>query len=162
MSKRKLLSIAVIGLLLLNLGLIGFLFLRKPMRPPGAGGLPLGQEGPKQIIIEKLAFNPEQAARYEELIKEHQEKVKVLDQEIKATKNALYQTLTEETPTEKDSLINRMATLQKEIETVHYNHFAAIRKICTPEQMENYKELTSELARFFSPRENPPPPPKDL
>lgn len=150
MSKQKILTIAVMGLLVLNLGIVGFLFLGKPMHPPGARGLPLGQEGPKQIIIDKLEFSPQQAASYEELIKVHQRKVKVLDQEINTAKNALYQTLAEEAPTKKDSLINRVATIQKEIEILHYTHFETIRELCTAEQLDNYKELTSELAHFFS------------
>ena len=55
MSKIKLLTLAVVGLLIVNVGLLTFLFMNKPMRPPGRGGQ--GNEGPKSLIIEKLDFD---------------------------------------------------------------------------------------------------------
>ena len=86
MSKSKLLSIAVIGLLVINLGILAFLFTRKPPNPP-KDGPGRSQEGPKKIIIERLHFDKDQAAQYEQIIKEHQEAIKSLDQQIRLTKN---------------------------------------------------------------------------
>jgi periplasmic protein CpxP/Spy len=158
MSKVKLLTIAVIGLLAVNIGVIGFLVMRKsPMPPPGIP--PVRLEGPKKIIIERLHFDKAQVAAYETIIIEHQKSVKDLKDIISNTKNNLYQSLKTETFAGKDSLINLLSDLQKRIESVHYDHFAQIRKICKPEQMEAFNNLTNELAFYFTTEKKAPPPP---
>ena len=168
MSKIKLLSIAVIGLFIINIAVVGFLMFRKPPTPPG-GTPPMGQEGrppgqnegPKKVIIEILHFDKEQAAQYEILIEQHQTIIKSLNDSIKDVKNELYSSLNKENFTGKDSLIAKLGLLQRRIELTHYEHFAAIKKLCKPEQLENYASLTKELARFFAPGKNNPRPPKD-
>jgi periplasmic protein CpxP/Spy len=161
MSKIKLLSIAVIGLLLINLGTVGFLLLRKPPVPPH--GMPQAEQkgGPKEIIIEKLHFSKEQVVAYEAIIVEHREAVRGLKDSISDTKNNLYQSLKTEAFVGKDSLINLLSALQKRIELVHYNHFTQIKKLCKPEQMGDFNTLTNELAVYFTTEKKatPPPPP---
>jgi periplasmic protein CpxP/Spy len=160
MSKIKLLSIAVIGLLAANIAVVGFLLLRKPPMPPM--GIPQAEEkkGPKQIIIDKLQFDKEQVVAYEAIIAEHREAVKGLKDSISDTKNHLYQSLKTETFVGKDSLINLLSALQKRIESVHYEHFAQIKKLCKPEQMRDFDRLTNELAFYFTTEKKsiqPPP-----
>lgn len=162
MSKQKMLTIAVVGLLLLNLGLIGFLMLQKPMHPPGVLPMSGAQQGPRQLIIDKLHLDTTQVARYEELILDHKARVKVLDEEINTTKNKLYITLAEEAQPGKDSLISHLGDLQKEVEKAHYNHFESIKGLCRPDQQGDFQALTMELARYFPPMKTPPPPPKDM
>ena len=157
MSKSKLLSIAVIGLLLINLGTLAFLFLNKPPHPPGMGP-GRGGEGPKRIIIERLGFDKEQIAQYEKLIDGHRRTIRELDEQIKETKNDLYSTLSSGSQLNKDSLQIRLGEIQKQIESTHYSHFADIKKLCRPEQLKYFDDLTKELARFFAPGKHPPPP----
>lgn len=160
MSKIKLLSIAVIGLLFVNLGLVAFLFFRKP--PHTAGGRPpLSKDGPKKLIIERLHLDKEQVTQYEHIIEVHQAGIKSLDDSIKIAKNNLYQSLTDENFTSRDSLIARLGLLQRKIELTHYDHFAAIRKICNPEQLAYFNGLTKDLAKFFAPIKKEGRPPKD-
>jgi len=159
MSKMKLLSIAVLGLLLLNFGTLAFLFLNKPPHPPMGPGP--GEEGPKRIIIERLGFDKEQVAQYEQLIDEHRKTIRELDGQIRETKNNLYATLSSASQSNKDSLQTRLGEIQKQIETTHYSHFADIKKLCRPDQLKKFDELTRDLARFFAPGRNHPPPPKD-
>jgi len=160
MTKIKLLSIAVIGLLLINLGILAFLFFNKQMHPPGGG--PMGKEdGPKKIIIERLHFDKEQVSQYEKLIESHRQKIGEMDRQIKETKNQLYSTLASDPASGKDSLQKRLGEIQKQIETLHYNHFEEIKKICKPEQLEYFNSLTKDLAKFFAAGKNSPPPPKD-
>jgi len=150
MSKIKLLTIAVLLLLLANIGLVTFLVLNKPphMPPPRMG---MNEQEPKRIIIEKLHFNENQIAQYESLIDEHKQKMQLLTDNFKQTKNNLYNTLADDNGVTKDSLINQLAVLQSKIESTHYNHFIAIKKICLPNQLANFNELSKELSTFFSP-----------
>jgi len=166
MSKIKLLSIAVIGLLAINIAVVAFLLLKQPPHPregrpgPGKEGMQaMEQTGPKNIIIDKLHFDKEQAAQYESLIEQHQAIIKSLNDSIKDAKNDLYLSLTNENFTGKDSLIAKLGLLQRKVEYTHYDHFAAIKNICKPDQLENFAELTKELARFFAaPKKDGPPP----
>ena len=166
MSKIKLLIIAVVGLLLINIALVAFLLLKKPPVRPG-GPPPMGQdgpprmqnEGPKKIIADHLHFDADQVAAYEKLIKAHQQSVKALDDSINLAKNNLYQSLQTDTFAGKDSLVILLGVLQQKIELVHYAHFADLKKLCKPEQLGYFDQLTAELAGFFSLGKNAPPPP---
>lgn len=161
MSKLKLLTIAVIGLLIMNIAVVGFLLMRKPPHPPGERPLMTQEGGPRNIIIERLHFDGDQVEEYEKLITEHQSAIRQIDDSIRMMKNELYHTLTSDSFAGKDSLVDRLGILQKEIELTHYDHFARIKKICKPAQMEEFNKLTEELARLFAPGKKGSPPPKD-
>ncbi len=155
MSKIKLLTVAVIGLLVLNLCMVTFLFFRKPPPPR------LFRGGPKKIIINRLHFDRQQVAQYGRLINKHQEIIHLLEDSIRNTKNDLYKTLTTTNHPGKDSMISQLSRLQQEIEIANYNHFEAIQQLCKPDQIEDFNKLTEDLARFFDRRKNNLPPPKN-
>jgi len=119
------------------------------------------EEKPKMIIIERLHFNKEQVDQYEQLIDQHRRSIKELDEQMRKTKNDLYSTLIDNSSVSKDSLENKLGQIQKQIEETHYNHFADIKKLCKPDQLKYFNDLTTDLAKFFAPGKNPPPPPKD-
>ena len=119
------------------------------------------KEEPKYVIMDRLHFNKEQVEKYVGLILEHQSAIKKLGDEIKSVKNNLYRTLADENFAGKDSLIEQLAILQKQVEQIHYDHFAAIRKLCTPDQVSDFNKLTNDLARFFAPGKKEGPPSRD-
>lgn len=160
MSKIKLLTIAVIGLLVTNTVLVGFLLLKKQPVPMEA--MPPGKrEGPKKIIMERLHFDASQSAQYELLIAGHRKAIRLLKDSISETKNDLYQSLQTDNFSGKDSLTGLLSQLQKRIETVHFDHFAQIKKLCRPEQLEAFNDLTHDLAFYFSTERKAPPPRHD-
>lgn len=158
MDKTKLLTFAVIALLLLNLGTLSFLFLTNPNgnHPHGDSNFK-GRAEPKEIIIEKLNFDSKQKSEYEKLIQVHRKEISSIEDEIRKTKEELYLQLHENTTnnTTKDSLINALATYQKQIEITHFKHFQDIKKLCKKEQLDDFNALTEELSRLFS--KSPPP-----
>lgn len=158
MEKTKLLTITVIGLLLLNFATIGFLFLNGPKgnRPPH-----LDRQEPKAVIIEKLHFDANQQKEYDKLIQWHHQEINQLDDQIRQTKNELYSGLSEKEINikTKDSLITLLNSYQKQIEETHFKHFQDIKKLCKPEQQEDFKMLTEEMSRIFAPK--PPMPRHD-
>lgn len=162
MSKIKLLSITVICLLLTNAGIVVFLLLKKP--PVAIEGMPPEKrDGPRKIIIERLHFDIAQVEQYELLITEHRKLVREIKDSISDTKNTLYQSLKMENFKGKDSLTDILSVLQKKIESVHYDHFTQIKKLCKPEQMEAFDKLTNDLAFYFTTeKKGPPPRPNDL
>ncbi|MDN3677075.1 hypothetical protein QWY90_07095 [Flavobacterium paronense] len=155
MEKTKLLTIAVIGLLVINLATLSFLFLNGPKgnRPPHEG-----RPMPKEIIVEKLHFDEQQQKEYDKLIKWHHGEITRLDSDIRQTKNELYDQLnqTEVNVKTKDSLITLLNSYQKQVEETHFKHFVDIKKLCHKDQMEDFNELTEDLGRIFAPKPRRP------
>lgn len=158
MNRTKLLTVAVIGLLIVNLGTLGFLLVNKPQHPmhPPAGG-PRG-EGPKKIIIERLHFDAEQQKQYEILIEDHKSKVNDFHEKTRKMHDELYALLGAE-PVNKaaaDSLMQQIAADQKAIDLVNFDHFEKIKALCKPEQIGYFNELVDELGKLFAPKGGPP------
>jgi DNA-binding XRE family transcriptional regulator len=154
MDKIKLLTFAVIALLLLNLGTLGFLIFARPPHPMGGPGM---RQQPKEIIIERLHFDEAQQQKYAQLIRWHRGTINEIEKEIYQAKNKLYLQLlkTNADTISRDSLINALGNYQKQIEATHFRHFQDIKNICRPDQMEDYNDLTAELSRIFSKPPNP-------
>jgi periplasmic protein CpxP/Spy len=157
MTKIKILSISVAVLILLNIGLLIMMFLQGPPHHPKDFPPHHDQEGPKELIIHQLHFSDEQKEAYQKLIEVHQQKIRGLDKNIRETKNRLYAELNTATSVIKDSLMQAISTYQLEIENTHYNHFLDIKKLCKPDQLKYFEELTKELAFYFRPNKNKPP-----
>lgn len=155
MERTKLLTITVIGLLLLNLATLGFLFMNGPKgHRPTHGGRP----EPKEIIIEKLHFDANQQKEYDKLITWHRGEITRLDDAMHRAKNDLYSGLSKDRidAQAKDSLINVINSSQKQIEETHFKHFEDIKKLCHKDQMDDFNELTEELSRIFTPKPRGP------
>lgn len=157
MEKQKLITFSIVALLLLNIGTLGFLFVtgsKHGTMPPH----PHGRLEPREIIIGKLHFDEQQQAQYADLIQEHRHNIESAEDKIRETKNELYLLLNQSNSTQKDSLIALLANYQKEIETSHFEHFTAIKKLCRKEQLADFEDLTAELSKIFS---RPPRPRHD-
>lgn len=158
MNRTKLLTIAVIGLLLLNFGILGVMFFGKssppPMHPPHGG--PKG-EGPKQIIIERLHFDATQQKEYEVLVVEHRSTTDELHEASKELHDELFSLLKSDTINQRQSdiLISEIANNQKTIEDLNFEHFNAIKKLCKGEQVALFDELVDDLGRLFAPKGHP-------
>ncbi len=148
MEKSKLLTIAVFALLLLNLGTLGFLVFGRNAGMPPHGP----HREPKYQIIEQLHFDKAQQQQYEKLILGHRAAISQIEDHARMAKNRLYlQLLKDQTDDQvKDSLVDVLAAYQKQIEQTHFNHFQDIKKICRPDQLDYYYDLTQELSRIFS------------
>lgn len=154
MEKTKLLTIAVIGLLVINLGTLGFLLMNGKEHPGPRGGRPQ----PKEIIINKLHFDAQQQQAYEKLIQWHRGEIDKLDGNIRQAKTELYAQLSQaETNVKaKDSLILVINSSQKQIEETHFKHFEDIKKLCHEDQLADFNALTEELSRIFAPKPRRP------
>lgn len=159
MNRTKLLTIAVIGLLLINLGTLGVLLMQKPGRlPHGQLSPPKRGEGPRQLIIDRLHFDAEQQKQYDVLITEHRTKTDELHEASRDMHNELYSLLKADTidRTKADSLILQIADNQKAVDNLNFDHFQEIKGICKPGQVGDFNELANELSRLFGPKGPPP------
>ncbi|MBL0128992.1 MAG: periplasmic heavy metal sensor [Flavobacteriales bacterium] len=156
MTKVKLLGVAVVVLVLLNVGTLAMLLKGRH----GHSGPP-NREGPKAIIIERLHFDAEQVKAYDELIAHHQVAIRASDADMETARGALYQELKSPTSSAKDSLLNVLGNGQRTIEATHFAHFEALRSLCRPDQRADFDLLVDDLAGYFSHStlgERPPPP----
>jgi len=153
MNKLKLLTYSVIGLLMLNVGIICFLFFSRPNRNPEQNN-----RSPKEIIIEKLQFDANQIVKYESIIKIYRDQVDSLDIRNKEIKSELYSQLKSSVVNNaiKDSIINLFSENQKRIELAHFKHFQDIKSICNASQLKNFNILTEELGKMFSNQNSKP------
>ena len=152
MEKTKLLTIAVIGLLLLNLCTLTFLFLQQPI------GKPPRPPKPDVFIIEKLQLDAQQQAQYQTMVKTHQQQIGATRDSIKQIRNILYKQLLlpPNQRTQVDTLITQFGAKQQHIEQLNFAHFNDIKQLCKPEQQANFSLLVDELAKLFSPPQPPP------
>lgn len=149
MTRNRVLSIAVVVLVLLNIATLTIHFLHGPLH--GHGGPPHG--GPKHLIIERLHFDAEQVAAYEATIKKHRRKIDALDERMMELRGQLY-SVTDSAAS--DSLIRLIGETQSAVERVHTGHFTEIRALCKPDQVPLYDAMRKDLAGYFHP--GPPQP----
>lgn len=158
MDKIKLLIYSVIGLLLLNVGIIGFLFFSRPNRTQEEN-----HRRPKEIIAEKLHFDAKQIQKYESIIPIYKDKIDSLDAVNREIKSELYSQL--KLPVvntiAKDSIITLFLANQKRIEETHFKHFLDIKNICKTSQLQDFNSLTQELGKMFSNQNSKPHPPRE-
>jgi hypothetical protein len=140
MKKAKVLSISSLLLLLINIGLLIFIFFGNKQRPAG--------DKNRNIIIKELNFDEKQIAQYDSLIMEHREKINQVNDRINIQRQKLYVLLTTET-NPKDSILATIANEQVKIEAINFEHFLGIKQICMPSQISHYNNLTKKLSALF-------------
>ncbi len=151
MSKSKLLIVAVVVLVALNLGLMWQLF----KRPPHA------RESNRTIIIDRLNFDDAQIEAFDELVIAHQQNVRMKEDSLRQSKNELYtRALAQGDSILANEMVAKISQLQTSMEWIHYRHFEDIQRICRPEQLQAFNELTNELASMFNARKPHPKGPK--
>ena len=151
MSKTRFLSILVIFLLILNMGIIAFfLFIAPKPGPPGA----MRNKGVKYQIIQKLQLNDEQVRTFDNLVEVHIAKLEGNRKELEQTRAAIFKEFSKEDPAKKDSLLTRIANIQREIESLHITHFRNIKNLCRPDQLPAFEELVNDLSENL--RKRPP------
>lgn len=146
MTTNKKLTFGIIALLIINLIILGVLFVGHKKH----NKRPKKHQGPEHVIIKKLDFNEEQVAAFKVLKKEHREQIKAQDEKISAIKNDIFNSLGNENQINIDSLSTVIGGLQKEIEVKHYNHFLKVKALCKGEQVEKFNELSKKLSAIFS------------
>ena len=143
-TKSKSLVIAVVILLLTNIAMLAFiLFNKAPQKKPW-----MGREGMMTEFLQKdIGFTKEQMTLYDTLSSQHKERMKMRFDQIRGNKENVYKELGSQAFA--DSAIafaaTRLSSTQQEIETNMLKHFAAVRKICTPEQQVKFDSLFYKL-----------------
>lgn len=156
MKKETLLTTAVVALLLLNFGTLGFLFFRRPPHPPGV-------EQPGRRIVQQLQLDAAQQQQFEKLKSAHHEQMLTADRAYRDALGQYFALLKKDTvdTARRDSLQAVLTRIQQERASVTFQHFADLKALCTPEQRTRFDALLPDLMQVILPprRDNRPPSP---
>ncbi|MGH2649391.1 MAG: Spy/CpxP family protein refolding chaperone, partial [Ginsengibacter sp.] len=133
MTKNKSLVSIIIFLLITNIAmLIFFIKINNTAQKPQTAH---DQNGISNLLKSDVGFSDEQLEKYQAIRKEHLEKVRSLFDNLKKSKENLYDLLY--APEIPDSVINNAANQigekQKSLDMEMFNHFKTYRLICTPD-----------------------------
>ena len=116
---------------------------------------------PGNFIVKELAFDTSQTQQFEKLDVAHRGKMDAILDDIKATKDVLFDKLSDNTSetSEIDSIARIVANkeVKKELETFRF--FKAVGEICDEKQKVKFKSIIKHaLRRQGPPGRNGPPP----
>lgn len=147
-------NIALVALLLMNVGLVIMLWLQ-PMphqRGPGDSGPPPRKaEG---FLVKALQLDAEQRGMLKELREEHFETTREIHKDVRATKRAMFDALLATSPDTVAALqlAAEYGDLMQNIDEMLIQHYLDIREICTPEQQEELRKVFRKAIRRPRPR----------
>ena len=145
MSKRVL-GIGLIVMVVINVILIAILVFHSD-RHDGMG------RGPSQMLKRHLNLSEQQETKFDELRDTHFNAVEPKMQEIGDLKIQLMNTRQYE---EARNLTKQIGQLEGEIDLLTYEHFTAVRDICTPEQKKRMSEMAQRMSKRIRERHGPP------
>lgn len=106
----------------------------------------------KQIakkLQDNVGFDTVQLAKYDTMSKKHKDAMKPLFENITAAKDSLYKLLLQPQPS--DSVINHYLAMigerQQLIDKRIFNHFLAVRELCTAEQRPKYDSTIQNVIK---------------
>jgi periplasmic protein CpxP/Spy len=133
-------NLLIAALLLINLGMVAFLFSRPAPH----------SHDPRSIVIERLQFDEAQIKEYDKFIQQHRQDVRANEKQMGQLRAAFYANLNAAAPHVTDSLALEIGRRQSELELINYHHFEAIKTLCTPEQLTHFEAFSEELSRLFT------------
>lgn len=156
MRKEVFYRVIIVALLLLNFGVLGYLWKGKQEVNEGRGAEGDRRKEPAEFIIKSLQLDEEQQMKFEELKHEHQHNMQMVREESKNLHDGLYKELHKQTVDSNvvDSFMQLIVVNAKQREMVNFNHFRDLKTILKPEQYKLYDEFIEAIARRFGP---PPP-----
>lgn len=143
-STTKILTIAVVLLLLVNIGLVTFMVMGKNNGNAWHAG---GKNDPAEMMAKELGMTEQQKKDYKLLKDGHFKNIKPFYDSLRAAKTAFYSLL-------KDSIVNdstlnaysqRISERQSAIDKLTFAHFKRIRNLFTAEQQPKFDEFIEKM-----------------
>ncbi len=115
---------------------------------------------PSNFIAKQLEFDATQLQQFEELDLAHRKKMKIILFDIKESKDALFDKLSDETvnDSEIDAITTQIANKEKTKELETFRFFKAVGELCNENQKERFKTIIKDALRRQGPpgRDGPP------
>ena len=152
MNNPKLLKIAIIALLLLNLATMSFMLLHRPLMGPAHRG-----EETYNYLVHEINMTEDQQNQYKKLRDEHHESMERLQEKSREMHNAFFKLL--QNPSSDSMQVKLMCDSitgnQLKIEMLTFDHFKKVRTLCTPQQQKKFDEIIQETLKRMAPKPAP-------
>jgi hypothetical protein len=146
MEKTKLLTITVFGLLLLNLGLLLFLWRNgNQHRPPQEGRG--AQEKALNYLMDELKFDAAQRTACGVFIQTHRYHMDSLQNINRQNRDRLYENL----KTGDSTAALSIGAVQSQVELEAFNYFRRIRALCRDDQKAAFDHVIYDAMRMMKP-----------
>ncbi len=143
-STNKILTIAVVLLLITNIALVVFMVMGKNKRNTKYAG---GKGDLSEMMAKELNMTEQQKKNHKQLKDEHFKNIRPLLDSVRATKTALFALVKD--PTVNDSAVNlytqRISETQATIDKLTFAHFKRIRNLFTAEQQPKFDEFVQKM-----------------
>ncbi|MBS1902929.1 MAG: periplasmic heavy metal sensor [Bacteroidetes bacterium] len=154
MKRDTLLTIAIVVLLVLNIGTISYLFISRPHHMPPPPPPPMGERGPMmrpdELIRSTLGLSEAQDKQYAASIETHHSAMMKLDSEFRSAADRYFQMLRgNASQSDKDAALAAIGKAQSGKAEATYKHFEEIRALCTSEQQPKFDSIVPELTRML-------------
>ncbi len=142
-STNKILTIAVVLLLLVNIALVVFMLNGKKKQ----GSKKHNRVEPFEMMVKELNMTSQQQTDYKAMKDEHFKNLKPLFDSVRAAKTAFYALIKEQNTN--DSFVNlysqRICEKQAAIDKLTFSHFKRVRNTFTPEQQPKFDEFVQKM-----------------
>ncbi len=144
MKRETLLILAIVFLVLLNLGTLGFLFSKRYI-----GGR--GPRKPDKLIIEGLKLNDAQKLQFDDLKKEHRSQINDIEKGEKVYHKAYFDLLKSASTDSLtiDSVIKSISNAKYHKDLATYKHFQKLRLMCEPNQQILFDSLVNDMGKIL-------------
>jgi len=140
-SRSKVFLLVIAILLVSNIAMLTFFLMKKDDRR--FDKRPDRKTMIAEFLKKEIGFTPQQLQQYDTISTKHQENVKKMFEDLKASKDKQFKDLAAGDFT--DSVINlvadRSAASQKTMELQMFTHLKSIRMLCTSEQLPKFDSL---------------------
>lgn len=164
-SQRKLLIKAIIGLVMLNLLLIGFFVWKEVIQADKRHGKAQYKSFEKEegedlavVLQDQLGLSDAQTAQIKDLRTNFYKKEKVLEALIRSKRDSM-NTIMFNKQTDSiqlHSLAKAVADYEYQMELLRIEQAQQLKTICTPEQQEKFEGLVKEIKDYFKPKKKEP------
>ncbi len=154
MSKTKILIASVIALAIINIITLSVVWLQaKPHFPRHNFGMhqqpphKKGFDHMDHFISNKLGFNDTQKKQFKELKRAHFEQIEKHHKQKRELMKELFQLLKadEVNNSKKASLIAKSTALEQQMISTKFEHFQALKKLCTSDQLDAFLEMIERM-----------------
>ena len=138
-------KIAVLTLLLLNVGTLTFLWVNRPPDPREAGQF--------QFLVRATGMDDAQQAAYQQLRMEHRNALETYRNQNKQVREALFRLMANKDADapEVQMLADSLGALRAREEHFTYEHFRQVRAICRQDQLERFDAAIGEAVQSMGP-----------
>jgi len=140
MNKISILKWLVGLLVLLNIAILAFMFFGNKPHPPHKGKMSKGDK----FIQKRFNFNDEQMKVFKASKQKHTNSTTAVAKSLVDASKAYYLLDVNKT-TEKDSMLNEMLLMSKDIFLANDQHFQEMRDNCNPDQLHELDNFINSL-----------------